>query len=245
MPIGGKPMKKDTRDNSKTSSKTSLKDFWALIIALIALVVNLRDLILAILGGDQTTQMPRILSIAIFVVFLLTMGWFMSKVIAKNKVVWLWTSQVILLVAGFGYGVWIGTWIEPHTPGCSDYGIRLTSPSNDARVQAGVIEVRGSLAKDPTTGSIVVIIRSPDGSLNWPSSTPVQTDPILNVWKGKAALGGEAPQNYRIAVALVGKSGRALLEYYNKVGQETGQWPAIEVLPDDIEICDQVSVVKE
>lgn len=215
------------------------------IVAFIALLSSLATFTLQIRAWLRDAQTLRYVSIAPFLVFLATILWFAHKARAKNQAGWLQASRVVLLLVSCGYCFLWGTWVGPHTSGCSDYDIHITSPLTDTKVRQGVIDVIGTYRGDPPAGGIVIIVRLPGGSQNWPSSTPVQTDPILGVWKGSASLGGEPPQSYRIAVAFVGKSGRALVEYYNKIGRETGQWPAIEVLPDDIEICDEVSVVKE
>lgn len=197
------------------------------------------------LGWMQETQTLHIFAVVLFGLFFVSVAWFVYNAQVNQKWSWLWGSIVVLYIVSIGFFFWIGTWIKPRTPKCSDYSIHITSPLTGTSVREGVIDVKGTYQGNLSADRIVIIVSSPDGSENWPSSVPVEIEPTLGRWKGTAALGGEPPQSYRIAVALVGRSGRALLRYYYKVGLQTGQWHSIEVLPDDVEICDQVSVEKK
>lgn len=227
------------------NGSASWKDVLQSIFLIIGFLGSVVTAVSQIQGWVQETQTLRGLSVALFILFLVTMLWFMRGAKVNNKWMHLWGGLCILYIVSSGFFVWIGTWIEPKAPTCSDYSVRITSPLNGASVQGGAVDVQGIYQGDLSNDSIVIIVSLPDGTHNWPSLAPVQIDPILNRWKGVASLGGDPPQTYHISVALVGKSGRALLMYFAKVGRDTGQWPSIEVLTDDIQVCDYVLVQKK
>ncbi len=66
------------------------------------------------------------------------------------------------------------------------------------------------------------------------------------LWKGPANVpAGNEPLTYRIAIASVGKPSRALLEIYRKAVQNCSpDWPGIEFLSDDIQMCDEISITR-
>ena len=56
-------------------------------------------------------------------------------------------------------------------------------------------------------------------------------------WRGTIRIGGNPAKTY-VMLARVGDSGRKLCQYYSKVVQETGQYPSIVELTEDIIECD-------
>lgn len=229
----------------KESQGNSLKKVWEYIGAFIGLVGGLASLILQFVAWSRDAATMRYVSFAPFIAALATAIWFAYRAWKQRKGKHLAAILTALFLVSCGYAFLWGIWVEPPTPGCADYALQITSPLDGSTVRTDTIEVRGTLQGNPPEGSLVVFVRSADGVLNWPQFTPVEIDPVLGIWKGPAnVLAGNEPLTYRIAVAFVGKSGRALLALYRKMGQDCSCWPGIEFLPDDIQICDEVSITR-
>lgn len=223
----------------------SLEKVWKYIATFIGLVSGLAALILQIVAWSQDAQTLRYVSLAPFLIALATAVYFARRAWDRRRGSLLAAILTVLFLAGWGYAFLWGIWLEPPTPGCADYALQITSPLDGSTVRADAIEVQGTLKRSPPAGSIVIFVRAQDGTLNWPQFTPPETDPMLGVWKGSAnVMAGTDPLTYRIAIAFVGKSGRALLVLYQKMGREIGHWPGIEFLPDDIQMCDEVSITR-
>lgn len=222
----------------------SLKDTLQVVATFVAVVGALASLILQIRAWSQDAEQARYVSIAPYLIFLVIALYLAVQARAKNQQR-LWGILAVLLFVSCGYAFLWGTWVEPRTPGCADYAIKITAPLTNASIPGGETEVKGTLRGSPPDGSVALIVRMPDGSHNWPQAAPLQIDPVLGVWRGRVTLGGDPPQEHRVAVAFLGRSGRILVDYFFKVGQETGKWPTIENLPDDVQICDQITVRKE
>ncbi|MBN1430104.1 MAG: hypothetical protein JXB07_17165 [Anaerolineae bacterium] len=126
---------------------------------------------------------------------------------------------------------------------CENYGIRITSHLDGAAV-SGTFQISGSYENEPPGDSFFLINKSPDRSLYWPSTGAVKIDRTLKSWSGEVYINGEPPTMEVILVAIVGKSGHVLFEYYFKVGKITGMWEAIEILTDDVMVCAQITVEK-
>ena len=116
------------------------------------------------------------------------------------------------------------------------YGLKITSPSSGASVDESV-NVSGYYSDKPPDGSILLIFQSDSGENYWPQS-PIVDDPQAKTWQGTFIL-GSGSRAYA-AVGVMGKNTRTLIEYYRKIGNETGRWPAIEKFPEDFVICDRV-----
>lgn len=223
-----------------------LDKFWQSIATLISLVSGLAALILQIIAWSRDAETMRYVSLAPFLIALATALWFAQQAWEQKRGKRLVAILAALFLVSCGYAFLWGTWIEPRTPGCSDYDLHITSPPDGSTVRADVVEVKGTLQGNPATGRVVVFVRSQDGALNWPQFTSIEIDPILGVWKGSAnVMAGNSPLTYRVAIAFVGKSGRALLKMYQKMGQDCHCWPGIEFLPDDIQMCDEITITRE
>ncbi len=223
----------------------SLEKVWKYIATFICLVSGLAALILQFVAWSQDAQTLRYISLAFFLVALATAVYFARRVWDQKHGKRLAAILTVLFLAGWGYAFLWGIWLEPPTPGCADYALQITSPLDGSTVRADVIGVQGTLKGAPPAGNIVIFVRSEDGTLNWPQFISIETDPILGVWKGSAnVLAGNDSLTYRIAIAFVGQSGRALLETYRKMGRDCSCWPGIEFLPDDIQICAEVSITR-
>jgi hypothetical protein len=139
--------------------------------------------------------------------------------------------------------LWVATWIGELS--CSFYGIMIDSP-RPGSVMDGTFTVSGTYRSLPPADSLILIDEATDQKNYWPSSYPIQINQTLQTWSGEFYLGGNSGDKANVNIALVGKSGRALYEYYLKVGKDTnGNWPSISVLTDDIKFCDKVEVVKK
>lgn len=223
----------------------SLRKIWQYILTGITLVSALATFILQFIAWLQNAQTFRYVSIAPFVVFLVIALWSARKAWRENRAGRLWASLAILLVASCIYAFLWGTWVDISRSGCNIYNLRITAPLNGAEIRSGGTEVRGALRGNPPDGSLVLIVRMPDESHNWPQSAPIQVDPVLGAWRGQVFLGGEPPQEHLIAIAFLGKNGRILVDYFFKVGREAQGWPSLEYLPDDVQICDQITVHRQ
>ncbi|MBN1310288.1 MAG: hypothetical protein JXB30_02635 [Anaerolineae bacterium] len=126
---------------------------------------------------------------------------------------------------------------------CADYGIKITSHTNGAAV-GGTFQISGTYENEPPGDYLFLINKVPDQSLYWPSSKAVELNRALKKWYGEAYVNGVPPKEEDILVAIVGKSGRTLFEYYLKIGRVMDNWYAIEILTDDILVCDKITVEK-
>ncbi len=220
----------------------SLEEFLRRFGAPITLVSALATFILQFIAWLQDAQTFRYVSIAFFVVFLVTTLWFARQARRENRPGRLWTSLAILLVASCAYAFVWGTWIDISRSGCDVYDIHITAPLNGAVIHGDGTEVRGTLRGNPPEGSLVLIVRLPDGSHNWPQGAPIEVDPVKGTWRGRVSLGGEPPQEHLVAIAFLGRNGRILVDYFFKVGREAQGWPSLEYLPNDVQLCDQITV---
>ena len=126
-------------------------------------------------------------------------------------------------------------------PTCADYGLEITSP-NVGEIINGEVEVEGIFLQPlPSANNFIIMIVDIHGNRFWPkvrSSNRIESN---NTWSWTGDLSPQ-PGVTNIAIALIGDSGRALVDYFLLAGKETKQFPAIETLTDDIEICDMVSI---
>ena len=120
------------------------------------------------------------------------------------------------------------------------YGIRINSPTNGDQVPSQFI-VKGVYDNEPPAGSILLLLKSPSGDF-FPQDK-VTVDSGARAWQGSINLGDYSGNKFVVIVAIMGKNGQALYDYFNKVGTETKRWPAIKELTDDIAECDRVSIV--
>jgi hypothetical protein len=132
--------------------------------------------------------------------------------------------------------------LTPSAPACADYGIRITSHQSGAKTW-GTFAVTGIYVKDPPVDGILLLLKSPAG--DYFPQKEVIVDHAQKTWQGEVSLGDGSGKEFVIIVSIMGNNGRALFDYFTKVGTETGRWPAIVKLTDDIVECDRVSVAHE
>jgi hypothetical protein len=130
----------------------------------------------------------------------------------------------------------------PSSPTCADYGIKITSPQSGAKAW-GAFMVKGNYVNDPPVGGVLLLLKAPAG--DYFPQKEVIIDYAQRAWQGEISLGDGSGKDYVIIVSIMGNNGRALFDYFTKVGTETGRWPAIVKLTDDIVECDRVSIVHE
>jgi hypothetical protein len=144
-----------------------------------------------------------------------------------------------------GTGLWNFSRTRHETNGSvavKKYGIRILSPQNNARVNRK-IRVEGSYKKMPPTGSMTIVEKSPSTSRYWfKKQTPeFDTDKKL-WWFSDVYVGGEQDSERVLYLAIVGDSGKALLDYYFLVREKFNEPLGVETLPRDISRCAQVFV---
>jgi len=122
------------------------------------------------------------------------------------------------------------------------YGLKILSPAEGSEVGEW-FDVSGTYSSLPPKNAARLLNKSPHALGYWPQSV-VRLDTQTRTWTGRFHLGGKPPEVGRIVVAVVGKAGASLWEYYQKVGNETGRWPTIQNLTDDVQECDEVRVTK-
>ena len=122
------------------------------------------------------------------------------------------------------------------------YGLKIDSPKEGTKVREW-FNVSGSFIDNPPSNCARLLIKSTEGFGYWPQCI-VKIDQQKKIWSGRCHLGAKAPEEGQIIIAVVGKMGCILWDYFMKVGNEVQKWPAIKNLPDDIFIVDKVNVQK-
>lgn len=131
---------------------------------------------------------------------------------------------------------------EPHPLTCADYGIKITSPQSGTKVWQ-TFNVQGTYVNEPPADSILLMLKAPAG--DYFLQRMVMIDRAQRTWQGEVVLGNDSGKNFTIVVSRIGNDGRALFDYYTKVGNATKSWPAVETLTEDMLVCDRVDVVNE
>jgi hypothetical protein len=149
------------------------------------------------------------------------------------------SDQVIAAIIGGGATLAAGTlavWLRhvlqnrDKVASRDGYGIKLISPS-DGAVVADSVEVAGTYDVRPPADSFFIVHGAIEGAYYWPQvGSSVEFDTSKKAWRGKMWISNDV----RVFAVTVGPAGRAMFRYYEKVGEATGQWPAIEDLPDDV-----------
>lgn len=125
-----------------------------------------------------------------------------------------------------------------------DYGLKITTyqisraplPKNQFN-----IEIQGTFKTKPPDNSAWTFHRVSGFKQDYPQ------EPIRIIdeqhWESSVVVGGN-PQQATIVVATLGKSGRALCQYYKEVVLKTGKYIAIDQLEDtEAKICEEKAIV--
>jgi hypothetical protein len=121
-----------------------------------------------------------------------------------------------------------------------DYGIKITYPQDAAEVGQEV-EVLGTYETRPPDNLIRVLEHSPTSQHYWPKRYATFNSK-QKTWSATTRVGGNPNDKRVIVVASIGEGGRALFDYYEKVGKETKQWIGIRTFPSDVKECDRIIV---
>jgi hypothetical protein len=128
----------------------------------------------------------------------------------------------------------------PHT--CADYGIKITSPQTGTKAWDAIM-VTGTYVNEPPDDSVLLLLKSP--APDYFPQRMVVLDRAQRTWQGEVNLGNDPRRDFVITVSTIGNNGRALFDYFTKVGNELGGWPAIVKLTDDMVECDRVAIIHE
>ena len=123
---------------------------------------------------------------------------------------------------------------------CADYGIKIVSPRDGEEVQE-VFQVSGTYINKPPQEYILTYTTTTGKNQFWPQYE-VQLNESKQSWVGQCDLRGEPPREAYCAVVVVGDAGRAMFDYYWKVGNEQDVWVPFDKVTDDTEVCDIVYV---
>lgn len=122
--------------------------------------------------------------------------------------------------------------------------IQIEFPKDGATVHDS-FEMFGSckLSGDDTVQVFTVWCKNPSDKntcMYWPhSSAEIEIDRRRNTWHAKLycdRIGFKVGENKSIMVAIVGKAGQALSEFYWKVTNRFQDWPGIVTLTPDIDV---------
>lgn len=123
------------------------------------------------------------------------------------------------------------------------YKLKITHPLEGATVETKM-QVDGTFERRPEEGSVMLIEQSTRSGQYWFKRQPVFDDGSKR-WFADWNITGSTNREVFIYVAVLGKGGRALAEYYFRVGETTQQWPGITTLPPDVVLCDHVRVMRK
>ncbi len=119
------------------------------------------------------------------------------------------------------------------------YGFAITNPPDRSEVDE-YVDLSGNWKGASDRPHVVIIEQSPNSRKYWFKDL-VYLD---NSWHCRCRVGGEAGNDRIIHVAVVGKNGKALEEYYRDAGTENKHWAGIKTLTDDIVLCASIQVHK-
>lgn len=173
-----------------------------------------------------------------------TGGW-PQLTLAVQETVW----RITIAAGGSAllvFGAWMA-WrdqdrkLEERMPGDegNSWGIRIVSPRNGYVVDGPRnLEISGTFQHKPRDSDVRIFNASPDLSHWWPQVGCLQYDVLKKTWGGSTFVQSDT----YVVVMTVGPQGRLLCQYFEKCGRETGSWPSLERLPEDIVECDRVWV---
>jgi hypothetical protein len=146
------------------------------------------------------------------------------------------------VVAGLGgLLIWRVKSDEEHPTSAKKYGIQIVYPGNLAKI-GNDVEVSGTYKIKPPDKSIILIEMRPDSQEYWFKKSAT-FDEARKHWYANVFVGAGSGETRVIIVAVTGKAGQALSNYFHKVGDVTGRWPSVEMLTPDVIECDRVQVI--
>jgi len=124
-----------------------------------------------------------------------------------------------------------------------EYGLEIQSHEHRDLIDYEVV-VSGTYKVKPPDGSVVLLEMNPDSRHYWFKDFAT-FDEGRKRWRAKGRIGAPSGETRELIVAVIGKNGKALRDYYFKVGRRTNQWPGIETLTTDVIECAKVTVIKK
>lgn len=141
-----------------------------------------------------------------------------------------------------------GTADNTDTPDLAqEFDLKITSPGGNSEVDEKV-KIEGTYEKRPPKESLAVLEMSTATGRYWFRPQPAVLDEqnkkwwFNNVYVGGAQI-GKRGEDRVLCLAILGESGRAMMDYYLTVRDRCGGNPvAVETLTSDITTCAQVTV---
>jgi hypothetical protein len=137
--------------------------------------------------------------------------------------------------------IWRGPREESSSP-FEKCGFMIISPQGGTQVGDEVTDFTGTYKKKDGE-NIVLIEQSANSGKSWIKTRVSLID--KGRWSAACRVGGPPGSDRIIFVAVLGKSGSALYDYYQRVGDETKQWPGIPKLTSDVYLSEGVRLRKK
>ena len=232
-------VEKDQSDKEERKPDSNLERLLRIISLPIALLT-----FLTLLREQLNPQgIHWLIFVAYFLWIIAIVAWFMFSARKQERPLWEYVTLVCVSIVNTAlFVLWLPSWFNEIK--CDFYAIQINSPKTDAVIE-GTFMVNGSYRFLPPPDSLILLNEAVGEAEYWPSSAAIQVNETLQTWRGEFYLSGATGSKANVDIALVGRSGRAIYEYYLKVGDNTGQWPSIRILPDDTKICDTVRVTRK
>jgi hypothetical protein len=120
----------------------------------------------------------------------------------------------------------------------------ITQPrtSSEQPMMNGFFDLLGTYKEEPQEGYSLAIIELIGGSKSFVFRREVSLNEQDKTWRASRVWGGmERTSQKEYAIVLVGRDGKALWDYWEKVGKKFKyEIPPIDTWPTDIRICDRV-----
>lgn len=212
-----------------------MKEYKELIISLIGFVLASYSLATILGNPEIDIRLLRVITLIAYAVFAGGIIWFALNKQTTFSQSWRLISLGFLYIATIPFFLWVGSWLNGPMNPCQAYGIAIIKPSSDYLVVNGQATIQGTFTKRPPAKTIQLI--GVGGTQFWPQNIN-NIEMTETGWTGKSF--GE--DGYRVLVAYVGENGRSLFDYFQKAGDESGKFPGIDQLPDDVVECDSVFI---
>lgn len=124
---------------------------------------------------------------------------------------------------------------------CENYGIRIMSPRTGDHVGA-TLTIRGTFTTMPPEDRIKLFKIDVDNQY-WPLRATISLDRRQNEWQAQVSTNTRPSSHITIMVTVIGRAGRVLCEYFERVGQ-SGYRYGIRTLTPDVQECDRVMIVR-
>ncbi len=98
------------------------------------------------------------------------------------------------------------------------------------------------LKKKPPKKSLAVLEQSPSSGRCWFKKPPPVFDEKEKQWSFTDIYVGGKGEERILYLAILGESGKALMDYYLRVREVSDEPVGIETLTPDIFLCDQINV---